>query len=92
MHTQCVITLCSIARNAEKGCTSIPSLALAMKWLREVHKIWFLIYRDFNNQKWDYGVYHNDYGEELNSGDEHYYDSYQEAVEAALLFTLKNLI
>ena len=35
----------------------IPTHAQVMKWLREKHKIWFLVYRDFDKQKWDYGIY-----------------------------------
>ena len=71
---------------------SAPTHQMAMKWLREVHKIWFLIYRDFIKGKWDYAVHHYNYGQEFNHGVIIYYNSYEEAVEAALKYVLENLI
>ena len=79
--------------NAEKGCTSIPSSSLAMKWLREKHKLFI----DVSFQKdedgsvtWFYMIWALDYnGREYGKVD---FSTFEEAVEAALKYALENLI
>lgn len=74
-----------------------PTLHMACKWLREEHnlfifpfpqmntnKFWAEIYQLSDNQEWE-----NLYCESIDLQD---YSTYEEAVEAALKYTLKNLI
>jgi hypothetical protein len=71
---------------------SAPTQSLALKWLREVHNIHCTIDIGYGN-KTEYfsnihstkksGTLHNETG---------YYNSYEESVEAALLYVLKNMI
>lgn len=81
---------------------SMPTLSFAMKWLREVHKIHINIdihWLHFANQNgWMYVIekildngidYIDSKGDE---NDKSFYSTYEEAVEAALLYALKNLI
>lgn len=79
-----------------------PTLQMAMKWLREVHKIHINLdihWLYFANSKgWMYvierilenGVEHIDYkGDE---DDKTFYSTYEEAAEAAIKYCLENLI
>lgn len=74
-----------------------PTFQMACKWLREIHnlfifpfpqrntnKFWTEIFQLSNNQEWE-----NLYCESIHLQD---YSTYEEAVEAALKYTLKNLI
>lgn len=79
--------------NKYGGHTSIPSLALAMKWLREKHKLFI----DISFQKdeddlvtWFYMTWALD--DRKRDVEEVDFTSYEEAVEAALKYTLENLI
>lgn len=70
-----------------------PTQQTAMKWLREVHHIainvgWGEIFED--QYKWWCIVLNMDNGNIL--CEENYHASYEEAVEAALKYVLKNLI
>lgn len=75
---------------------SCVSHQMAMKWLREVHNIFIVIephMYDYINEK------NSSYVTSLWQGDNYYenitskdYPAYEEAVEAALKYTLKNLI
>ena len=70
-----------------------PTLALAARWLREVHhyavcvwytadyRKWFYAYGDMNNMAFDVEYNISDF----------IYDSYEEALEAGISFTLKKL-
>lgn len=69
---------------------SAPTHQMAMKWLREVHGIWFLIYFT-NDEKWDCGIYDVKSPDELNKGVEFNCDTYEGAVELALKYSLENL-
>lgn len=69
-----------------------PTVQMAMKWLREVHKI--IITIDYNddddceeNERWGYSVF-NPY----RKVDHATYVTYEEAAEAAIKYCLKNLI
>ena len=76
---------------------SCPSLAMAMKWLREVHKLAFII-----SPQWAEGDMRNPcrwYWEirglediDLDVYSNPLCNTYKEAVEAACLYALKNLI
>ena len=72
-----------------------PTLQMAMKWLREVHKCYTHIcpfYPDMKYNeppKWLVAV---DYNGEAYPTLPKRFDSYEEAVEAALKYTLENLI
>lgn len=84
---------------AEKD-ISVPTQALAMRWLREVHKLFIeIIYGVYNNDGWHiFDIYPiND--EVLNFKQEDVeevfneeYPSYEEACEAAIKFCLEKLI
>ena len=81
----------------------IPTLQMAMKWLREVHDIIVVVEPhayDYINSKissYVFCLWCGDNYEELYSNQHSnvygvYYNSYEEAVEAALLYCLTNLI
>lgn len=73
-----------------------PTLQMAMKWLREVHNIFIVIephMYDYINEK------NSSYVASLWQGDNYYeniilkdYPTYEETVEAAIQYSLKNLI
>ena len=69
---------------------SAPTLQMAMRWLREVHKIHIVIGWLPNSKLFFTHIC------DMNSGypkrNKHEYTSYEEAVEAALKYTLENLI
>lgn len=73
-----------------------PTLQMAMKWLREVHNIFIIIephlydYVNEKNKSYVTSLWQGDnYSENITSKD---YPSYEEACEAALKYSLKNLI
>lgn len=69
-----------------------PSQSLTLKWLREVHRKHICVrMRDFPTQ-YEIEVYDTKTGYLCHADFEHSFDSYEEAVEAALLYVLKNLI
>ena len=76
---------------------ALPTLQMAMKWLREVHnlfvfpfprmntnKFWAEIYQLSDNQEWE-----NLYCESIDLQE---YSTYEEACEAAIKYCLENLI
>ena len=85
----------SYNRNSDGNCNTkdcaAPTLQMAMKWLREVHRIDIIIEisdpsvkdRKYYCMIWDGN--NNSYILDL-------FNTYEEAVEAALEYTLKNLI
>ena len=74
-----------------------PTHQMALKWLREVHNIHIEIYRTacgylyiVSNIPYGTDLYNPEYGgDDENSGQ---WTTYEKAVEAALLYVLKNLI
>ena len=80
---------------------SAPTLQMAMKWLREVHNIFIDIYLPSHSEHED-TIYHGTYSFDifnLNTKvyvyctwNEKEFNSYEEAVEAALKYVLENLI
>lgn len=71
-----------------KDAIRIPTLQMAMKWLREVHKIYMYVAHDGMENTWFARVY-NDY-KTLSDVDNH--STYEEACEAAIKCCLENLI
>lgn len=68
---------------------------MALKWLREVHKWSIQVFPVFDNLKWCYDIYElkiQKYQSRPNLLSNVDYDTYEEAVEAALKYTLENLI
>lgn len=71
-----------------------PSQSLALKWLREVHNIYIniLTYTTGKNIQFRWVGYDNGRLFSQEEGRTIYFESYEQAVEAALLYVLKNLI
>lgn len=82
--------------NAEKGCTSIPSLALAMKWLREIKHIHinvrYVPTSDTDNIDACFVVDIADDKVGKWVSNDIVCGTYEEAAEAALKYSLENLI
>lgn len=80
----------------EKCCIAMPTLQMAMKWLRDVHKkVINVDYIDFleHGEVWSYSVLDrntfHEFTEKSESFTEH---SYEEACEEGIKYCLKNLI
>lgn len=75
-----------------------PSLAMAMKWLREVHNISIEVVYDCSNDKtetiswWLANIKHINSDSSKENDCLTAYNSYEEACEAACIYVLKNLI
>ena len=68
-----------------------PSQSLALKWLREVHTICIEVCRNINTFYYSYRVIQGaSFVKLLDWSD--FYDNYEQAVEAAIKYTLENLI
>lgn len=84
--------------NQSEPCVSIPTLGMAMKWLREEKNILIYVYPVINLPvKDDYTFYWRwDGKKKIHNappiGNKHNYESYEETVEAALKYCLENLI
>lgn len=74
-----------------------PTHQMAMKWLREIHWVISIIpksfYADGKCASWSYSIWADD-NLEIDGEEEweNIYGSYEEATEAALKYSLKNLI
>ena len=81
----------SYKRNSDENCNTIdcaaPTLQMAMKWLREKHIHIIIDYREVSYKYFFRISYCYNSSENLD-----FYDSYEEAVEAALKYVLENLI
>jgi hypothetical protein len=75
--------------NAFEICISRPSQSLALKWLSEVHNLYIEIRRNLNTFYYGWKV---EQGMSEKVVFDYKYDSYEQAVEAALKYTLENLI
>lgn len=76
-----------------QGCVSAPTLQMAMKWLREVHKIainigWGEVFEE--NYQWWCIILNQNNGEILRENE--YHKTYEEACETAIRYCLMNLI
>lgn len=67
---------------------SAPTLQMAMKWLREVHKLYMYAAHDGMENTWFARVY-NDYKTLFDVDN---YSTYEEACEAGIKYCLQNLI
>ena len=74
--------------NYEDEIINVCSLQMAMKWLREVHKMYIYVAHDGMENTWFARVY-NDY-KTLSDVDNH--STYEEAAEVAIKYCLENLI
>lgn len=73
----------------------MPSQSLALKWLREVHKLDIDISIEYKNSKkvYYYSVLKKTVIRDIDClHSETNFDSYEQATEAALKYTLENLI
>ena len=76
--------------NSPMGQTSAPTLQMAMKWLRKEHKLYITISHRFSHnadQDVCFSYYIN-----VDRAEDGEYMTYEEAVGAALKYTLENLI
>lgn len=76
-----------------QGCVSAPTLQMAMKWLREVHKIainigWGEVFEE--NYQWWCTILNQNNGEILRENE--YHKTYEEACETAIRYCLEKLI
>ena len=90
-------------RNSEliNDAYSAPTLQMACKWLREVHNIFIEIYLPSHSEHED-TIYHGTYSFDIFNlnkkvyvyctWNEKEFNSYEEAIEAAIKYTLENLI
>ena len=73
-----------------------PSQSLALKWLREVHRIeTHIVLSELNadnSRKYMFDIYSSDINRDFDSVQKEGFNSYEQAVEAALKETLENLI
>jgi len=79
--------------NVEAGRYPLPTLQMAMKWLREVHNIYMDIpptHSDDGSIHFIWQTYNSDY---LVTGDcDIFYSTYEEACEDAIKYCLENLL
>ena len=68
-----------------------PTLQMAMKWLREVHKLAINIEFQIDFPTWKWRIYHIEPSADKHTNFKHY-DTYEEACEAAIKYCLENLI
>jgi hypothetical protein len=77
----------------EARCSSAPTLQMAMKWLREVHKICIVVYPFTHRER---GTYTSDICTVTMTMEEGHlrgvWNSYEEACEASIKYSLENLI
>ena len=74
-----------------------PTLSIAMKWLREVHNYDISICLDSYVEPYDNQYYivirrRKDKYENVSPCEQAYFDTYEEAAEAAIKYCLENLI
>jgi hypothetical protein len=67
----------------------IPTLQMAMKWLREVYGLFIRITEDMTGKVFEWSVYQKNYGCKASTYVE---DSYEDACESAIKYCLENLI
>ena len=75
---------------------SAPTHQMALKWLREEHRIETLIVLSElnadNSRKYMFDIYSSDINRDFDSVQKEEFNSYEQAVEAAIKYTLENLI
>ena len=84
---------CKIAYNQgiDDECVIIPTLQMAMKWLREIHNVNIEIHYNRFGKNYKYLIiYKPEVLDDIRSLSVFYY--YEEAAEAAIEYSLKNLV
>ena len=77
--------------NQSEPCVSIPTLGMAMKWLREVHKVNIEIHYNRFGENYKYLIIYKPVVlDDIRSLGVYFH--YEEAIEAALKYSLENLI
>ena len=78
------------------GSINAPTLQMAMKWLREVHRIeTHIVLSELNtnnSRKYMFDIYSSDIKRDFDSIQKDGFNSYEQAVEAAIKYVLENLI
>lgn len=72
--------------------TSRPTLQMAMKWLREMHRKYIDIRYNNQNEEYRFIVFTMVKDKPIDFIHSEYHSTYEEAVEAALKYVLENLI
>lgn len=93
---QCLLdTLCNYNDGHIKDVISAPTLQMAMKWLREVHKLDIDVSIEYKNSKkvYYYSVLKKTIIRDIDClHSETNFDSYEQACDAAIKYCLENLI
>lgn len=83
-------------RNSEISGYARVTQSLALKWLREVYRIeTHIVLSELNtdnSRKYMFDIYSSDINRDFDSVQKEGFNSYEQAVEAACLYVLKNLI
>lgn len=80
-------------RNSYTTSYAAPTLQMAMKWLREKHKIYIMIDRSFSmKDSWHYCICVDDDFDNLIQQEVLPHRKHEEACEAAMKYSLENLI
>ena len=91
VHSQSMYPIQNISNPCFFG-PAAPTLQMAMKWLREVHKLWCEISWEGKNA-WFVDIFSLDEEQYVMSGHKmHKVPSYEEACDAAIKYCLENLI
>lgn len=79
-----------------KKMIAVPTHQIALKWLREVYRIeTHIVLSELNadnSRKYMFDIYSSDINRAFDSVQKEGFNSYEQAIEAALLYVLKNLI
>ena len=90
----CHNTMLENYNDSEETNIAAPTLQMAMKWLREVHKLHFWIANKLKQNKglpWYYEIHNIETGTVVKIGDVGC-GSYEVACDAAIMYCLENLI
>ena len=74
-----------------KNCIKAPTLQMAMKWLREVHNIDIFPWK-IGKGIYSCAIFNSNTGQDLSSNKDFPSEKYEETVEAAIKYSLENLI
>ena len=80
-----------LVNHNSQGGIACPTIQMAMKWLREIHKIHITIYPygDYSCDNYQFDIYKNSI---LTVSKDDGFMTYEEACEAAIKYCLENLI
>lgn len=82
----------ALLKNSETdNCRSAPTLQMAMKWLREVHKLAINVEFQIDCHTWKWRIYRIEPLKGKYTNFKHY-NTYEEACIAAIKYALENLI